>query len=146
MLKPIVLTAAAIALSACTTIRNPERGDGIVRINPASLAADPARWDGRQVKIVGLLVWEFESAGLYQSYGAYCRGGEKAAIYVNWNDWSGVSRADSRRRVIVRGVFRNVPGVALEAMTSTGRPGTTTPKLFRSPVTIPVPLRRFPFS
>ncbi len=117
MVKPIVLAATALALFACAPIRSPERGDGIVRINPASLAADPARWDGRQVEIVGLLVWEFETLGLYQSYGAYCRGAEKAAIYVNWNDWPGVSRADSRRRVIVRGVFHNLQGVA--------RPGGT---------------------
>jgi hypothetical protein len=112
MLKPIVLTAAAITLSACATVRNPERSDGLVRINPASLAADPARWDGRQVEVVGLVVWESDVQALYQSYGAYCRGAEKAAVAVNWNNWPAVSRADSRRRVIVRGVFHNLPGAA----------------------------------
>ena len=108
MLKPIVLTAAAITLSACATIR----GDGIVRINPASLSADPARWDGRQVEVVGLLVSESDNMGLYQSYGAYCRGAEKAAISVNWIDWPQVSRRDNRRHVMVRGLFRNLQGVA----------------------------------
>lgn len=112
MVKPIVLIAAAITLSTCAAIRIPERGDGIVRINPASLAAEPARWDGRQVEVVGLLVWEFENLGLYQSYGAYCRGGEKAAIHVQWSQWPGVTRKDSRRRVIIRGTFRNRVGVA----------------------------------
>ncbi len=112
MLKPIVLTAvAAIVLSSCATLRGPERGDGIVRINPASLAAEPARWDGRQVEIVGFLVWESENLALYQSYGAYCRGAEKAAIHVQWSQWPGVTRKDSRRRVVVRGIFRNKVGV-----------------------------------
>ena len=110
MLKPIALSAATIALSTCASIRTHERGDGIVRINPASLAADPARWDGRQVEVVGLLVWEFENLGLYQSYGAYCRGAEKAAIAVDWDKWPGVTRADNRRRVAVRGTFRHVYG------------------------------------
>jgi hypothetical protein len=112
MLKPIALITATIALSTCASIRTHERGDGIVRINPASLAADPARWDGRQVEVVGLLVWEFENLGLYQSYGAYCRGGEKAAIHVQWSQWPGVTRKDSRRRVIIRGIFRHKVGVA----------------------------------
>ena len=111
MLKPIALIAASITLSTCASIRPHERGDGIVRINPASLAADPARWDGKQVEIVGLLVWEFENLGLYQRYGAYCRGADKAAIYVQWAQWPGVTRKDSRRRVIVRGIFRNKVGV-----------------------------------
>ena len=121
MLKPIALIAAAITLSTCASIRTPERGDGIVRINPASLAADPARWNGRQVEIVGLLIWEFENLGLYQSYGAYCRGAEKAAIYVQWPQWAGVTRKDNRRRVVVRGTFRAQPqGVTIVA---TGVPG-----------------------
>lgn len=109
-MKSTVLIAAAVTLSACASIRSPARGDGIVRINPASLAADPARWDGRQVEVVGLLVWEFENFGLYQSYGAYCRGADKAAIHVQWGQWPGVSRKDNRRRLVVRGIFRNRVG------------------------------------
>ena len=121
MLKPIALIAATIALSTCASIRTHERGDGIVRINPASLATDPARWDGRQVEVVGLLVWEFENLGLYQSYGAYCRGGEKAAIHVQWSQWPGVTRKDSRRQVVVRGTFR--PGPAGTLIVSNAAPG-----------------------
>ena len=60
--------------------------------------------------MLGLLVWEPQNLGLYQSYGAYCRGAEHAAIYIDWNDWPGVSRVDNRRRVTVRGVFRNRVG------------------------------------
>ena len=49
--------------------------NGIAHVNPASVAAAPAQWDGREVEIVGLLVWEFENLGLYQDYGAFCRAG-----------------------------------------------------------------------
>lgn len=105
-----LVAAIWLVTAACVTRSAPR--DGIVRINPASLAADPARWDGKQVEIVGLLVWEFENLGLYQSYGAYCRGAEKAAIHVQWSQWPGVTRKDSRRRVVVRGIFRNMVGVA----------------------------------
>jgi hypothetical protein len=126
MVKRIVLTVAVMALSACTTVREAGRSDGIVRINPASLAADPARWDGRQVEIVGLLVWESDRLGLYQSYGAYCRGAENAAIHVDWRSWPGTTKADNRRQVMVRGIFRNRPAVAqggAPTIVSTGTPG-----------------------
>ncbi|HKC03191.1 MAG TPA: hypothetical protein VKC17_07795 [Sphingomicrobium sp.] len=100
-----VTAMATIMLAACATISKPS--DTIARVNPASVAASPAEWDGRQVEMVGLLVWEFENLALYQDYGTFCRGGERTAIYVDWHSWPGVTRADSRRRVIVRGVFRN---------------------------------------
>jgi hypothetical protein len=110
-MKAIILTAA-LALSACATLRHSApAADGIARVNPASVAASPAEWDGREVEMIGLLVWEFEHSGLHQSYGTYCRGGEKTAIYVNWRSWPGVTRRDSRRRVVVRGTFRNLQGV-----------------------------------
>jgi hypothetical protein len=92
----------------------------------ASIAAAPASYDGREVEVVGLLVWEFENLGLYQSYGAFCRGGEKTAIAVDWDKWPGVSRADDRRLVIVRGIFRNRYGVAQpngQIIVSNGTPG-----------------------
>jgi starvation-inducible outer membrane lipoprotein len=109
-MKPIILVAAAaLMLAACATTPRPR--DTIARVNPASVAASPAEWDGRQVEMVGLLVWEFENLGLYQDYGTFCREGERTAIYVNWHNWPGVKRADSRRRVVVRGVFHNGPGV-----------------------------------
>jgi hypothetical protein len=101
---------SALMLAACTA--TPRPSTGIAHVNPASVAAAPAQWDGREVEIVGLLVWEFENLGLYQDYGAFCRGGERTAIYVNWHDWPGVTRKDSRRRVVVRGVFRNGPKAA----------------------------------
>jgi len=108
-LAPIAVAAAAFLAASCTT--GTQRIDRIAKVNPASIAASPATWDGRQVEIVGLLVWEGGSFGLYQDYGAYCRGAEHAAIYVPWANWPGISPKDSRRRVIVRGVFRNLLGV-----------------------------------
>ena len=105
----IAFAAASCLVAACAT--SPQRIDGITKVNPASIAAAPATWDGREVEIVGLLVWEDGSFGLYQDYGAYCRGAERAAIYARWEEWPGVSRRDSRRRAIVRGVFRNRVGV-----------------------------------
>jgi len=105
----ISLAAATIALAGCATLSKPR--DAIAHVNPASVAAAPAQWDGRQVEMVGLLVWEFENLALYQDYGTFCRGGEHTAIYVNWHDWPSVTRADSRRRVVVRGTFRNRQGV-----------------------------------
>jgi hypothetical protein len=122
--KRIPLAAATCLLVACSTVSH--RADGIAKVNPASIAAAPAAWDGRQVEMVGLLVWESGSLGLYQSYGAYCRGAEKAAIHVRWSDWPGVSQKDSRRRVIVRGVFRNRAEVKLAdgtTATETDAPG-----------------------
>jgi hypothetical protein len=111
--KPIVVAGALAAVSACAAVRTPPKGDGIARVNPASIAAAPAQWDGRQVEIVGLLVWEPENLGLYQSYGAYCRRGERTAIHADWTKWSGLSQSDSRRRVVVRGTFRNALGAPL---------------------------------
>ena len=110
MAKGIMVTAASLAVAACATRATAPR-DAIAHVNPASVAAAPAEWDGREVEMVGLLVWEFENLALYQSYGAYCRGGERTAVYVDWHAWGGVTRRDSRRRVIVRGVFRNRVGV-----------------------------------
>lgn len=103
--------ASAALLAACATA--PPQGPAIAKVNPASIAAAPATWDGREVEIVGLLVWEDGAFGLYQDYGTYCRGSEHAAIYVHWAEWPGVSQKDSRRRVIVRGVFRNRLGAKL---------------------------------
>jgi len=108
-LGSLSLAAVSFLVAACAT--SPERREGIAKVNPASIAADPATWDGRQVEIVGLLVWEDGDFGLFQSYGAYCRGAERAAIHVRWLEWPGVSPRDSRRQVIVRGVFRNLVGV-----------------------------------
>lgn len=110
--KPVVMGSAALAaslfLGSCTTA--PQPVIRTAKVNPASLAAAPAAWDGREVEIVGLVVWESGMSGLYQSYGAYCRGAERAAIDVRWDMWPGVSPRDSRRRAIVRGVFRNRAG------------------------------------
>jgi len=110
--KPIVagsLAAASLLVAACVSI--PPRKAGIAKINPASLAAAPATYDGREVEIVGLVIWESGVFGLYQTYGAYCRGAQGAAIDVRWDQWPGVTPKDSRRRVMVRGVFRNRGGV-----------------------------------
>ncbi len=111
MLKITLVAAMVAVLPACAMLRPLERGDRIVRVNPASIAGAPTEWDGRQVEMIGLLVWEQDNLGLYQSYGAYCRRGEQSAIHVDWSQWPGVSRADTRRMVTVRGVFRNRAGV-----------------------------------
>ena len=103
------LAAAGFLLAACATSR--QAGPVIAKVNPASIAASPATWDGREVEIVGLVVWESGSFGLYQDYGTYCRAAEHAAIYAHWPDWPGVSNKDSRRRAVVRGIFRNRLGV-----------------------------------
>jgi hypothetical protein len=103
--------ATALLLAGCATA--PPSKPAIARVNPASIAAAPATWDGREVEIVGLLIWEDGSFGLYQDYGTYCRGAERAAIYAHWAEWPGVSKGDSRRRAIVRGVFRNRLGAKL---------------------------------
>ena len=105
----LLVAAATIMLAACATTSRPR--DTIAHVNPASVAASPTEWDGREVEMVGLLVWEFENLGLYQDYGTFCRAGERTAIYVDWHNWPGVTRADSRRRIIVRGIFHNRQGV-----------------------------------
>ena len=105
--ESLAAAAAAFLLSACALGPRQPAGPAIAKVNPASIAASPAAWDGREVEIVGLVVWESGAFGLYQDYGAYCRGAERAAIYVHWAEWPGVSKTDSRRSAIVRGVFRN---------------------------------------
>lgn len=107
--RMILIATVASALAACAITPKPR--DTIAKVNPASIAASPAEWDGRQVEMVGLLVWEFENLALYQDYGTYCRAGERTAIYVNWHNWPGVTRGDNRRQVMVRGVFHNRQGV-----------------------------------
>jgi hypothetical protein len=109
--RSLTSAAAALLLAACVTA--PQSGPKIAKVNPSSIAADPAAWDGREVEIVGLVVWESGSFGLYQDYGSYCRGAENAAIYVHWAEWPGVTQKDSRRTAVVRGVFRNRVGVKL---------------------------------
>ena len=129
LFKPVTaasatLTAVAFLLAGCVT--TPEPKTAIAKVNPASIAAAPAAWDGREVEMVGLIVWESGMFGLYQSYGAYCRGAEGAAINVPWDKWPGVSPKDNRRRAIVRGVFRNAGGLPQPDGTtasSAGAPG-----------------------
>ena len=131
--KVMLLAAAVAALPACAAVRTLQKGDGIARVNPASIVAAPAAWDGRQVEMIGLLIWETDNLGLYQSYGAYCRrGGEATAIHADWSKWPGVSRADNRRRVVVRGTFRNglaamQAGGAVTVAGSTPGPGPLEP-------------------
>lgn len=127
MSKIMLVIAAAAVLPGCATLRTLKQGDGIARVNPASIASAPAEWDGREVEMIGLLVWESDTLGLYQSYGAYCRRGEQSAIHVDWTQWPGVSRADSRRRAIVRGVFRNRTGAALPGGGATAASGVSGP-------------------
>ncbi len=124
LLRITATTSAGLLLAACATVA--PKGPQIARVNPASIAASPASWDGRQVEIVGLVVWEDGAFGLYQDYGTYCRASENAAIYVHWAEWPGVSKKDSRRRAVVRGIFRNRLGAKLpdgNTLTLTAAPG-----------------------
>ena len=110
-MRPIRILSMFALLAACATGPKAPQIAGPAKVNPASIAENPASWDGREVEVVGLLAFEREHYGLYQSYGSYCRGAEKTAIYVIWPKWPGVTRADNRRQVVVRGVFRNLQGV-----------------------------------
>ena len=125
-MKSATLALILFGLSACATTRGPAGPVGPTKINPASLAANPAAYDGREVEVVGLVVWEFERLGLYQSYGAYCRGAEKSAIAVDRHSWPGVTKADNQRMALVRGTFHNRYGVAqpdVSIVISNGAPG-----------------------
>ena len=129
--KVMLLGATVALLSGCAVVRPLQKGDGIARVNPASIVAAPAQWDGKPVEMIGLLVWETDNLGLYQSYGAYCRrGGEATAIHADWSKWPGVTQADNRRRVVVRGTFRNgqaAPQAGAAAAASTPGPGPLEP-------------------
>ena len=121
MRSPIVLAAAFLA--GCASASSPI---GIAKLTPAQIAAEPARWDGREVEVTGFMSWEFENFGLYESNDAYCDCSEKAAIYVEWPAVSGATKADNRRLVMVRGTFRNRVGVKQpngQILISTGAPG-----------------------
>ncbi len=126
--KVMLLGAAVALLSGCAAVRTLQKGDSVARVNPTSVVAAPAQWDGKQVEMVGLLIWETDNLGLYQSYGAYCRrGGEATAIHADWSKWPGVTRADNRRRVMVRGTFRNGPAAPQAVAASTPGPGPLEP-------------------
>jgi len=103
--RPPGIISVVLLFAACATA--PHTRAGIAKVNPASIAASPAAWDGRAVEVIGLVVWEDGAFGLYQDYGTYCRAADHAAIYVHWAEWPGVTKKDSRRRVVVRGIFRN---------------------------------------
>jgi hypothetical protein len=129
--KVMLIAAAVAALPSCAAVQTLQQSNAIARVNPASIVAAPAEYDGRQVEMIGLLIWETDNLGLYQSYGAYCRrGGEATAIHVDWSKWPGVSRADNRRRVMVRGTFRNgfaAPQAVGAVAASTPGPGPLEP-------------------
>lgn len=122
---PAVSAVSLLALTACATMSGVS--GQYVRVSAADLALEPGRWDGRKVETNGLLIWEFENLGLYGSYESYCGGPHHAfPIYVDWDDWPEVTRADSRRYVTVRGTFRHRIGVRQPDGTiliSTGAPG-----------------------
>src|SRR6476659_1407229 len=125
-MRSTLLTAMVLVLAGCTTVAQHRPPTRPAKVNPASIAAAPATWDGREVEVVGLVVWEFERLGLYQSYGAYCRSAEKSAIAVDWHSWPGVTKADNRRMALVRRTFHNHYGVAQHdgsIVISNGAPG-----------------------
>jgi hypothetical protein len=121
-MKQTIVPAFAI-LAGCAIA---PAADDVARVSPTQLAATPASWDGRLVEVSGLMTWEFENFGLYQNYDSYCSGADDAAIYVEWPDWRGVTTADNRRQVTVRGTFRNWAGVKQpngQLLISTGATG-----------------------
>ena len=77
-MKRSSIFAATVLLAGCATVAPSPAGPA--KINPASLAAAPAQWDGKEVEVTGLLVWEFERLRLFQSYGAYCRDAETSSM------------------------------------------------------------------
>ena len=118
------LLTACLLVAGCSMNSSMGQPSSPAKVNPSSLAANPAAYDGKNVEVTGLLVWEGERLGLYQSYGAYCRGSEKTAIFVDWRKWPGVSAADHRREVVVRGRFVNTAPIAsAAALLSNGAPG-----------------------
>ena len=127
MTRTMLLAIAALGLPGCAALRPAtDATAGVARVNPASIAADPARYDGRHVELTGLLIWDSEDRGLFQSYGSYCRRGDRVALHVDWTQWPGVTPADNRRQVIIRGIFRNRVGVRQpdgSIAVSTGAPG-----------------------
>lgn len=114
----------AVVLTGCATI---PPVNGFARVDPATIAADPAAWDGRQVEVTGLMTWEFENLGLWQNYESYCRRDRKSAIAVEWDEWPGVTHADNRRQVTISGTFTNLFWVSgpqpKKIVISTGAPG-----------------------
>jgi hypothetical protein len=109
-MRNALLLMSCLLVVGCSMNSSVTRPNGPAKVNPSSLAADPAAYDGKDVQVTGLLVWEFEHQGLYQSYGALCRGAEKSAIYVEWEKFPGVTKSDTRRMVTVRGRFHNWQG------------------------------------
>lgn len=119
-----LMLASCLLITGCSMNSSMARPAGAEKVNPSSIAANPAAFDGKDVEVTGMLVWEGERLGLYQSYGAYCRGSEKTAIYVDWRKWPGVSTRDNRREVVIRGHFSNAPPIASAAhLLSNGAPG-----------------------
>ena len=118
-----LVSMAALLLGGCTT---GIASDSLPRLTPAELAAAPTVWHAREVEVTGLIAWEFENVGLWENYESYCRHAEKSAITVDWDEWAGVTQADTRRLVTIRGTFRNIVHVKQPDGTiiiSTGAPG-----------------------
>ena len=82
-------------------------------VSVEQLMEDPAHWDGRRVRVEGLVVREFENFGLYRDYDAYCDVANSAegpvAIYADWPDGFAPVR-HFRREAVVEGVFRHRVG------------------------------------
>jgi hypothetical protein len=107
------MLTSCLLVAGCSMNSTMARPAGPTKVNPSSIAANPAAYDGKEVEVTGLLVWGFEHSGLHQSYGTYCRGTEKAAIYVDWQQVPGVTKADTRRMVTIRGRFHDLQGKTL---------------------------------
>lgn len=118
---------AIVAMTSASCATAPQSPAEYTRVSVSDLALEPEKWDGRKVEVAELLIWEFENLGLWGTYEQYCSGYSVIRpIYVDWEDWPGVTRADNRRYVLVRGTFRNRVGVKQsdgQILVSTGAPG-----------------------
>ena len=118
MLRRCLILLSLPLLQACSTVV--PVGKRVETVNPASLAAAPAAYDGREVQVIGLLVWDGATQQLQQSYGTYCRASAASAIGVDWTRWPAVAPKDHLRRVAVRGTFRATTAAASPAPVAAG--------------------------
>jgi hypothetical protein len=78
-----------------------------VPVTIEELAADPRRWNGRRVRVAGLVVRELHKSGLYHDYGDYCGAGSvparRTAIRAEWP--GEIADGYYPRRAVVEGTF-----------------------------------------
>jgi hypothetical protein len=113
MIRPATSASFAFLLAACATPASDSRTD-IPRVTIRELIAHPERWDGREVRVRGLAIRDFEDSNLYESYAEYCRGFRRGrhwvSVGVNWPADGTNNIPRNRTMVIVRGTFTDIFG------------------------------------